>query len=452
MTILVFRKTFQSTTRLALPLIGTLLAEMGMQITDSIMMGRLGPLALAAGALVLAVFLLIFYIVFGLKSAMGIELAHSLGAKNSRGTFENLFAGIHLDFIMWVPICILLYFLPKLLLMIGQSPDIVHLGRDYLWALIPGILPLFLACSAEQYLSAIEQAHWLVVVSVSAITLNLGLNYVLMYGKFGLPALGITGIGLSTSIVDWLMFASLALICLHQTPALKTTWRMLLQFHRAALARILRLGTSISLANGVEMGLLSITTLGMGYFGAHALSGHQIAMQYTDFSVMIAAGIGQAASIMVSKAIGAKNPAQIKEAINAALLLAVGFGVVMAALIALFSTAWINLFFGHAPHIAARHMAHQFLRVAIAIVMLDAIQFCTQQILRAMKDTTALLIMGVGTYWVVGLGAAFGLAFKTPLGPLGFWIGLMAGMGTAAVLLVCRLIYKLRQHPVSAQG
>jgi MATE family multidrug resistance protein len=284
-------------------------------------------------------------------------------------------------------------------------------------------------------------------IAIADIPLNALGNYVLMYGKWGFPALGIAGIGYATAIVSWLsLFALAAYIIYH--PAFKS-YRI---FHRIDLPNrkimreIIRIGWPVGVLYGFETGLFSIATLMMGYFNADSLAAHQIALQLLTVAFMPSLGLSQASAIRVSQEMGAKKFPDAKQVAYVGLIIGIVYSCIAASLFWLIPTPLISLFIDlNAPqNIGVATLAIIFLRICAIFEIFDSLQVILMGILRGFKDTFVPMWLGLFSYWFIGIGAAYMFGFKLDFKGTGIWIGLALGIAASACLLFLRMQWTLK--------
>lgn len=426
---------------LALPLVAALLAEVGMETVDTLMMGRLGARALAAGALSGAIFAALLVASMGLLTAVGVLVARARGAKQARDISTIVWQGIYTALLMSVPCMLACYYSEHLLLALHQDPAVIKFTGEFLRAItwgFPGALCFF---ALREFVSALGKPRIIMLITVSAIPLNAVANYILMYGKLGCPALGISGIGYASSLIEWLMFLSLLAFILTQV-----RFKVYLlaghgqRINLAVFKQVWKIGWPVAVMLGFEVGLFSITTALMGYFGESALAAHQVALQCSIIVFMIPLGISQATGIRVGFNLGSNQPQQAKRAVTIGLVY--GLIVALTAAVIFLSMPYfiISLFLDTnkaAPHIL--QLGVSFLIIVAIYQFGDVVQVISSGALRGHKDTFVPMLLGLVSYWLVGLSSGYWLAFHTTLGSIGLWWGLAIGIAISGLLLYLRL-------------
>ena len=438
----------RATMALAWPLILSNLTVQIIQATDVVLMGWLGPGQLAASALGLNLTWPLTFIAFGLVTAAAPMMATALGAKTRsvrevRRTFRQslwIAAGVTLP--MWL----LLWNAEGVILALGQAPELARDAgiflRGYMWA----ILPWLLFQAMRNFLSVLERPGWILGISLVGIVLNAILGWALIFGRFGLPALGIFGGGLASAIVWWLLALILGLIILAD--------RQFRRFHlfgrwwRAdwqRLVRLLRLGFPIGLAFGFEGAVFGAAIYLMGLIDTDSVAAHAIALQIAAITFMVPLGLSQAVTVRVGRALGARDHGGITRAGWTAWTIGVLFMAAMAAVMWLEPRPLVNLFLDDAARTGrVADLAVSFLIVAALFQIADGAQVIAAGMLRGLHDTRVPMLFALVGYWLIGLGAGVWLAFRQGWQGVGIWAGLAIGLGVVAILMLLRWLRRDR--------
>ncbi|MFF7706521.1 NorM family multidrug efflux MATE transporter [Pseudomonas sp. NPDC007930] len=424
--------------RLAGPLIASQLAHMLMVLTDTLMMARLSPQALAGGGLGAACYTFVSIFCFGVIAAVGTLVANRHGAADDAGAARLARAGLWLGWMLGVVGAVLLWNLGPLLLRLGQTAENVAFAEQFL-LMLPLALPGAMTFMALRgFTSAVGKAGPVMVISLLAAGANAVLNLALIDGWFGLPHLGLKGIGLVTAVVSTGMAATLALYigaaqAYHAYPLRAGLGRP----DWASLAELWRLGLPIGGTYAVEIGLFAFAALCMGTMGSTQLAAHQIALQVVSVAFMVPVGLSYAVTLRVSRHHGAGDLRQARRAGR----VGIGFGaLVMLCFSLLFwaaPEAVIGLFINaHDPAFTPVFtLAVQLLAVAAWFELFDGTQTIAMGAIRGLKDSRLTFLIGLGCYWLIGAPIAWVLAFQAGWGPLGVWWGLAAGLACAASTL-----------------
>ena len=425
---------------LAAPLATAQLAQMAMGITDTIMMGRVGSDALAAGGLGANVAFLLIIVGQGLVASIQPIVAQARGAADHSSFGRTLAAGLLISLLAAVPIVLALNHIDLLLDAIGEPPKIAALTLDYEQAFAWGVPAGMLQFALRNYIAAMERPRILMVVVMGAAIANFGFNWVLVFGHLGFPALGLAGSGYATSLSWWSMLLAFVihLRLTHLLP--RDLFRVSAADLRRGMGTVLHLGWPIAGIYLVEVGLFSVSSLLMGWFGPIALAAHQICLNIASFTFMVPLAIGQAATVRVGYYIGGGALRRARIAGFTAIGLGVGFMTVTAATITTLSRPIFYLYLdADDPKLdAVLEMGGQMIVLAALFQMFDGAQVVAAGALRGLKDTHAALIAGAIGYWGLGMPIGAGLAFGAKLGPVGLWWGFVVGLIAAAILLSLR--------------
>lgn len=433
----------RATLSLSWPLVLTNLAQMAIMTTDVVMMGWLGPQALAAGTLGANLYHAVFVLGFGIASATAPMMAQALGRHRHavRDVRRTVRQGLWACLLACGPSWALLWNAEAILGLLGQQPELAAAANDYLHAMMWGLAPLLWFMVLRSFVSALERPRSALVVTVVAIAFNALSNWLLMFGNGGFPALGLTGAGISSSLSAGFLFLGLLGHCLwdhrfRRYYLLGRLWRS----DWPRFVEVWRIGLPIGVTFGFEMLVFNAAVILMGLISAEALAAHAIAVQIASLTFMVPMGLAQAATVRVGLAVGRGDRKAAGRAGWVALALGTTFMATMAAVMLTAPQAIVALFLhdGSAETRRVAELAVGFLAVAALFQVVDGAQVIGQGCLRGLKDTRApMLYAGVG-YWVLGLPIGATLAFAGGFGGLGLWIGLASGLSVVAVLLVAR--------------
>jgi len=429
------------TLRLAAPMVAQQLGQIAMMTTDLAFIGRLGGEALAAAALAGTVYFVAFTVGMGLMSAVAPLAAQAFGAGNARQVRRALRAGLWAGFLIALPIMAFPLRGEQILLGLGQAQGPAHLAQDYLFGLALGVAPALWFIAIRGFMGAVNRPEPVLWITLAAIPANALLVWLLMYGEFGLPRLGIFGVGLASSIVNFGTFVAGLWFATRRPPFVD--YRVLTRFWRldwTLMRQLVVIGAPISVAFLLEYGLFSAAALLMGRLSTTALAAHQIALQVVAIQFMIPFGISMAATVRVGHAVGRGDPAGVRRAGLIAMLIGIAFAIVITVVIILLRFSVPRLFLGEGVSNADTTiaLAAELLLVGGTFFITDGLQCIAAGALRGLKDTSVPLLFAAISYWLVGFCTAYLLAFHTSFGAPGVWIGLSVGTLVYAVLLVTR--------------
>lgn len=444
------RPELRANLKLALPIIATQFTFMGMGTVDTLMAGRLGGDALAAVAVGANVWFLLFIVFSGVLMACSPIVAQRIGAGRDPVETGAFVRGT-------VVFAVLLGLLWTLAMQLAATPIVrlLDLGpvvsayaTGYMRAIAWGAVPFCLCFVARNVAEGHGQTRVALAAGVTGFCVNAVLNYVLMYGKLGLPALGPAGCawatataGLTMAVIYGLLY--LRLPQLRRLQVFRRGWPQV----RGEAAEVLRLGLPIAAIIAAESWMFNICALLMARFGAETVAAHQIAINVAALAFMVPLSVGFATTVRVGLAAGAGDMLSARLRGQAGMLIGVGFSTLSASVMALAPAAIIGLY-TQAAGVAG--IAVSFLYLAALFQIFDCIQATANGALRGLKDTRVPMLITVSAYWIVGMPVAVWLAFGTALGPRGIWWGFIVALAVAAAGLAPRFLRHARRSAVGA--
>ncbi|MBP7951972.1 MAG: MATE family efflux transporter [Sphingorhabdus sp.] len=436
---------FRATIGLAWPLILTNVTMVLINATDVFLLARLGPEALAASAMGSGIVIAMLLFGIGLVTAAAPMMATKIGAmphsvRDIRRTFrQSLWAATAIT----IPIWILLWFSTDMLLAAGLPERLARDTGGFIRALQWLILPTLGVVALRSFMSALELPRWTLVAGLAAVVVNAAVNYGLIFGNFGLPAWGLWGAGIGSSVTSLFQFLFLvAVATLH--PRFRR-YHLFGRFWRADWPRfreIWRIGFPIALHLGFEASVFAAAVILMGYISTAAVAAHAVAIQIASMTFMVPMGIAQAATVRVGIGNGRGDRAAIGRSGWAAFILGVGFMAAMAAIIWIFPLQLAGIFIDPAlaGNDAVLQLAASFLAIAAIFQIVDGAQVVGAGMLRGLHDTKWPMLFAAFGYWVIGIGVGAGLAFWGGWGGVGIWTGLATGLAFVAVMILIRWI------------
>ncbi len=428
---------------LSWPLVLTNVAQTAMTATDVMMMGHLGPDALAAGALGTNLYMAVLIFGIGVMAAVppmiSIELGRNRHAVRElrRTVRQGFWAAVTLVGPMWL----FLWQAEAILRAMGQDAALAKAAASYVRTLQWGLLPFFLFLVLRGFVASLQRPFAAFVVVLLAVGFNALANWCLMFGRLGFPALGLPGSGLATTLSSALMMLGLGLVV--SVDRRFRRYRLFGRFWVADWPRFRafwRMGLPIGTTLAFEVVIFNGAAFLMGLIGPASLAAHAIAIQIASLTFMVPMGIGQAATVRVGRAFGAGDRDGVSRAGATALVLGIGF-MAVTALVMLFAPQWLVVPFldiekPGAVEVAA--LAASFLLYAAIFQIADGAQVVGSCLLRGLGDTRVpMLFAGLG-YWAIGLPLSVALGFFTPLAGIGIWIGLAIALAIVAVLMLGR--------------
>ena len=424
---------------LAWPLIVTNFSGAGMMTTDVVMLGWLSPEALAAGSIGFNAYFPIFLFGLGVVAAASPLAAHVVGAdRNDRDGVRAIAHQALISALLFCPpIWLLLWFTGPILRAIGEPPALADSAGVYVHGVEWTLLPALGMVALRAVFAALDRVGPVLIAGVLALAVNAVLDYGLIFGKFGLPAYGVFGSGLATATANLFMFLVLAAYALFDRQL--AAYRILTRMPRwdwAALRRLWRLGLPSGSLVLSEVSIFAGSFMAMGLLGIASVEAHAAVLQIASLAFSVPLGLGQAASVRIGQAFGARDGAGVRQAGTAALALTVGFAAASALAMVAFPKLLLSAFFdlGAPDAEEAITLALSFLWVAAAFQVFDGLQVALTNMLRGVHDARVPLILALLGYWGVGAPLGVALAFLTPLKGLGIWIGLAVGLASVSAL------------------
>ena len=437
-----WRAELGATLQLAWPLILSNLTMAAIQATDVVLMGWLGARPLAASALGLNLTFAFSLICLGLVTASSPMMATALGARlrsvhQVRRTFRQSFWMVGT---VTLPVWLVLWNSEPVIRALGQEPALARDAQTFLHGYMWSMLPFLLFQAMRNFVAALERPGWVLAISLAGIVTNALLGYGLIFGRFGLPAWGIFGGGLASSIVWTVQALLLALVIV--TDRKFRRFHLFGRFWRPDWPRyrkLWKLGLPIGLAMGFEGGVFSAAAYLMGLINAESVAAHAVALQIAALSFMVPWGLAQAATVRVGRHLGEGDRAGIMRAGWTAWILGVGFMALMAVLIWSIPHQLITIFLDDTPENAqVIALGVSFLAIAAIFQVVDGAQVVGAGMLRGLHDTRVPMIFTFIGYWAIGIGIGAWLAFERGWQGQGIWTGLAVGLAIVAVLMIWR--------------
>jgi MATE family multidrug resistance protein len=426
---------FRQLAKLSVPITIGQVALIATGFVDTVMAGRISPLALGAIAVGANLWIPVYLFSVGLMMAVSSMVAQYFGAGLYHPIRDLLKQSLLISAVLGLLGMFAVRKIAFLMEWIGIDAGIVPVATEYLYAVSWGI-PAVCAYLALRFLSeGIGYTRPMMVIQVLGLVINVFLNYVLMFGKFGAPAMGAVGAGWATAAVMWINLLLLLIYILshHRYAEIWKARESKMDWKRSR--ELLQLGMPIALTLVNEVGMFSAVGLLMGSLGVIEVAAHQVAINFAGMMFMIPLGISAATTIRVGHALGEQRPADARFR---------GLAGISFAGLCMFGTASIMLLFPelivsiYSNDTDVSAMAISLLFMAAIFQLSDGIQVSASGALRGMKDTLYPLLVSVVAYWFVGLPFSWYLGINQEFGPPGLWFGLVASLTLAAVWLVWR--------------
>ncbi|OOF43849.1 MATE family efflux transporter [Rodentibacter trehalosifermentans] len=428
--------------KIATPILFAQIAQNSMGLVDTIMAGRVSSTDMAAISVGASIWLPLVLFGHGLLLALPPTISYLNGSGQRHRIAHQVRQGIWIALASSIPLGLLIYYSDFVLQFMQMESHMAQISRDYLHAMLWGLPAYLLLVNFRCLNDGIAKTKPAMVITFIGLMLNIPLNYIFIYGKLGIPALGAVGCGVATAIVNW----SMCLMMIgysyfnRQERQLKVFSQLIEKPNLTTLKKLLQLGLPIAIALCCEVALFALTALLLSPLGATIVASHQIALNTSSFIFMFPMSIGMATTILVGQALGSGSPEKAKNIAYAALILGLTITLI---------TAFITIFFRY--EIAAIFVTDEIvISMATGLLLLaaiyqfsDTIQVVVSGVLRGYKDTQVILYITLFAYWIIGVPLGYTLARTNLLipniGAQGFWIAFVVSLTFAAVLLFYRM-------------
>ena len=437
----------KETVLLGLPLIAAQLAQTALNVTNTLVLGRVGPQELAASVLGWQLFFVLWMFGSGFGFAVMPLVANAIGSKDPRGGRRFVRMGLWISFAYGLVVMVPLWHAEAIFHALGQDRHISALAAAYIGTLKWSLFPQLAIIVLRSFLGALGRPGIVVLALLVGVAINAGLNIALVFGEAGLPAMGMRGSGLATFIATCCVALFLVLhIARHRVLRRQEIFVRFLKPDLPAMAEVFRLGWPMGTTVVAEVALFTATSFMVGVIGPMELAAHGIALQLSGVAFMVPLGLSAATTIRVGHAFGAENHADLSRAAMTSLGLGLAIACLSAAVFLAMPHALIGLYLDmEAPASAAViPIAVSFLAVAGIFQIVDGVQALSSGALRGLKEARAPMMIALLSYWAIGVPVGYGLAFPAGWGGIGIWWGLAIGLAVASVLMTLRLVWRIR--------
>lgn len=422
-----------------MPLILSNLAQFAIHITDTVMLGWYDVTALAASTIAGTLFFVIFIVGAGFSQAVTPLVAAAAEESDDVQVRRVTRMGLWLSIFYGLVVTIPFFWTEDILIAIGQEAEVARLSHIYLQIVIWQMIPALIVMTLKAFLAAMEHTAIILWATLGTAVLNGFINYALIFGNWGMPALGIQGAAIASLTVNLITVLILVVYIgrvLPQFELFKNFWRS----DSEILKRVFVLGWPIGLTSLAEGGLFSASAVMMGWIGAIELAAHGIAIQLASLTFMVHIGFSQAATVRAGRALGRRDELSLRRGGITAIGMSALYAVITSLIFLLFPETLVSLFID--PNEPERanllRIGASLIMVAALFQLVDGLQVLALGLLRGVQDTTVPMVMATISYWMIGLPASYLLAFTFGFGAVGLWLGLVIGLAVAAVLLLWR--------------
>lgn len=419
---------------LAGPVVLAELGWMGMGFVDTAIVGRIGPEAIGAVGIGTALFGTLA--IFGMGLLLGLDtlVSQAYGARDLRSCHRALIDGLYLSAIVAGPMLLIAAAINWSLKYWGLPPGVLRLAGPYFSVIAWSLLPLLLYAAFRRYLQAMGLVAAVTFALISANVINAAVNWVLIFGHFGLPALGTRGSAIATLISRVYMAAVLLLaILLHDRRRHLGLFHVSWGFDTAGVRRLFALGLPAAAQVTLELGVFSAVTVLAGRVDEASLAAHQVVLNLAGLTFMVPLGVGSAGAVRVGQAVGRRDGGGARRSGWTALLLGVGFMSCAAAAFLLAPGPLVHIFTSNEDVVA---LGISLLAVAAMFQLFDGLQGVATGVLRGLGDTRTPMVANLLGHWLLGLPIGYSLCFYARWGVVGLWVGLSAGLVVVGLTLL----------------
>lgn len=425
------------TLRLALPLMIGQLSQMLLGVADTVMVGHLGVTELAALTFANSLFHIPFVFGIGLLTGISVSTSNSRGANDAPGARGSCRHGLYLSLALGLLLFGISWLVSLRLDFFGQPADVTARTPVYFQIVMASLVPALASIALKNHADALNRPWPPFWIFLGGVVLNIGLNWVMIHGKLGCPALGFEGAAWATLISRMAILLAMFvwLVCARDL----REWVPYRWFRKPDfpdVRRLLAVGLPASIQMVCEVTAFSLAGLIMGRFGQDAMAAHQIAITLAATAFMIPLGLSMALTVQIGEAHGAGELSRLRPIVMSGWLLAAVYSLLAAGGFLVFGKFLASLFID-APEVIA--LAGSLLVIVGIFQLFDSLQVASSAMLRGLRDAKVPAVMGFVAYWLVGLPVGAGLAFGFHLGPTGVWWGLAAGLWIASITLGPRL-------------
>ena len=451
MNLSVYTKEFSYNIKLAYPIILSMLGHTLVGVIDNIMVGKIGATELAAASLANSFVFIGMSVLVGFSSAITPLVASSDAEGNIDKGKRVLVNGLWLTSVLGVIIFLLLFALKPYLHYMKQSPEVTTMARPFLDIVALSLIPLAIFQAMKQFTDGKSLTKYSMYATIISNVINVFFNYVLIYGVWFFPEMGMMGAAYGTLISRIAMLIYMAYVLkfheIFKPYVSNVSWNLLDKNISKTIAKI---GFPSSMQSLFEVGLFTGAVWISGVLGTSAQAANQIALSISSMTFMFASGLSVAAMIRVGNNMGSKNYIQAKVVSQSMMLMALILYVGFAIMFFLFNNLIPLLFLDvndttqWALNQEVIAIASKLLLIAALFQIVDGIQVVTLGSLRGMQDVNIPMILTFISYWIIGFGLCIYLSFYTNLGAQGIWYGLLGGLASAAIFLYIRFELKTK--------
>jgi len=435
-----YRSDARATLRLSYPIIIGQLGIVLMGVADTVMVGKLGAANLGAAGIANSVFFVIAVIGMGTLSVVAPQVATARESGDRLACSRLLRSAIRLSLVMSLALGSVLFLLQQNFDIFRQKPEIDALATDYLLIITTSMLPMLLFMAVKQFADGLSHTRVAMYTTVAGLLINVFLNWLFIFGKWGFPAWGLNGAGVAT-LLSRIIMAALMFIYVWKAPLFRDYVQALPLHDRLAplVKKMFRLGLPGGFQFFFEVAAFSGAAVIIGWLGKYPLAAHQVAINLASVTYMMASGFSAAGAIRVGEAVGMGSRQRVLQAGTVALAMSGGFMALCCLIFLSINQELVALYISD-PQVAS--IASSLVIIAGFFQLSDGIQVVGLGILRGIADVNIPTVITLFAYWIIGLPVGYLLGFSLGMNVQGIWIGLLIGLSVSAILLTVRF-YRL---------
>ncbi len=443
-----YTSEFKYNWKLAAPVMLGMLGHTFVSFVDNIMVGQIGTAELAAVSLGNSFMFIAMSLGIGFSTAVTPLIAEADSANNFKQAKSTFKHGLFLCTVLGIVLFLGVYFAKPLLYLMQQPQEVVALAIPYLDLVAFSLIPLIVFQALKQFSDGMSMTRYPMYATLIANIVNIVLNYLLIFGKFGFPTLGIVGAAYGTVISRFIMLAYLwwLLAKKERTKALVTNIKLFV-LEKLMLQKLINLGAPSAMQMLFEVAIFTAAIWLSGLLGKNAQAANQIALNLSSMTFMVAMGLSVASMIRVGNQKGLQNYKELRRIAFSIFLLGFLLAIFFGSVFFLFHKSLPKIYVdftditNYADNLEVVSIASQLLFAAAIFQISDTIQVVVLGALRGLQDVKIPTIITFVSYWVIGFPTSYFLGKATRYGSFGIWLGLLAGLSTAAILLYLRFNY-----------
>jgi MATE family multidrug resistance protein len=433
---------------LAIPVIIAELGWITMGIVDTVMVRRLGPAAIGAVGTGSTIFMALMVLGMGTLFALDTFVSQNFGAGRIAECHRWLWAGLQLSGVLSALLVVIALLCLVLLPRVGLHPDVLALLQPYLFQLLWSAPPLLVYTVLRRYLQSMNVVRPVMVALVTANVINAAANWILINGRMGFPAFGVVGSAYATVAARVYMACFLLAVVWvseRRRPSGLHDIRLIVEGER--MWQLVRLGLPAAIQIGLEVGVFAAASTLAGRLTPLALAANQIALNVVSFFFMIPLGLNSAAAVRVGHAHGRRDPHGIRTAGWTAIVLSLGYAVVMSAAFVGWPVAFLRVF---TDDVSVLRVGASLLMICALFQPFDGLQVVCTGALRGLGETRIPMLLNLAGHWAIGLPLGYVLCFRRGWGVEGLWAGLALGLMLIGAGLVW--VWQARSGVLDGEG